>query len=462
MKFKLPAYCKDINPKILNCIPEIIKRLQNPEMSPYVILTEGSRYSGKSQGWGRLTSGLISKQALLSVLLGAPTESGMLGGFAGLIQELTGGVYHEGNSKELSQITDTPAKIELIGFHKSRGDAAKDLNTPHDLVIMDEMGGWSEKAGLDAMKTLYRDKNARVIIIIGNRLPNWLVEWGETLGENCNHFRIDYWENKALPDYLFEQLETERVMHPAMWKAKTLFSADEIDGTPIISATALDMIFEKREGALPPAMFKCIAIDVGGELGDRHCIVRLWQTRDKIIFWDVAKEYNSNYPILAHDVQIERVKMGASVEIWDGDGLGNAALDFRCPRELRQQSNVVTFKGGGKPIKDDFFNARSEGYFTIAQLAEMNMLKFVGDETTGRKARLELSAITIYPKETKDNKYRVNEKEKIKPALAGQSPNIADALMMGVWYCTTRPFTSSVFEAQTQNITTRIDTGFIG
>ena len=69
MKFKLPAYCKDINPKILNCIPEIIKRLQNPEMSPYVILTEGSRYSGKSQGWGRLTSGLISKQALLSVLL---------------------------------------------------------------------------------------------------------------------------------------------------------------------------------------------------------------------------------------------------------------------------------------------------------------------------------------------------------------------------------------------------------
>ena len=250
-------------------------------------------------------------------------------------------------------------------------------------------------------------------------------------------------------------------MHPAMWKAKTLFAADEIDGLPIISATALDMIFEKHtNGTIPPAQFKCISVDVGGELGDKHCIVRLWQTKEKVIFWDVAKEYNENYPILSHDVQTERVKIGASHEIWDADGVGHAALDFRCPRELRMQSNIIEFHGGGKPNNTDFFNARSEGYFKIAQMGEMNMLKYVGDEIIGRQARMELAAITIYPKEVKDNKYRVNEKEKIKPALAGKSPNIADALMMGVWLCTTRPAAYNVFD--NQPIETRIESGFIG
>lgn len=461
MKLKLPIYCKDVNKKILECIPEMIKRLNDPTLAPYVILTEGSRYSGKSQGWGRITAGLINKGALMSVLLGAPTESGMMSGFAGLIKDLTNGDYKIGDAKSLSQITDTPAKIEMIGFHASRGDAAKDLNTPHDLVIMDEMGGWGEKEGLDAMKTLFRDRNARIIIIIGNKLPQWLVEWGETLGENSNHFRIDYWENKALPSYLYDQLETERKMHPAMWKAKTLFAADEIDGLPIISATALDMIFEKHtNGTIPPAQFKCISVDVGGELGDKHCIVRLWQTKEKVIFWDVAKEYNENYPILSHDVQTERVKIGASHEIWDADGVGHAALDFRCPRELRMQSNIIEFHGGGKPNSTDFFNARSEGYFKIAQMGEMNMLKYVGDEIIGRQARMELAAITIYPKEVKDNKYRVNEKERIKPALAGKSPNIADALMMGVWLCTTRQIENTVF--YNQPIETKIESGFIG
>ena len=181
-----------------------------------------------------------------------------------------------------------------------------------------------------------------------------------------------------------------------MWKAKTLFAADEIDGLPIISATALDMIFEKHtNGTIPPAQFKCISVDVGGELGDKHCIVRLWQTKEKTIFWDVAKEYNENYPILSHDVQTERVKIGAMFEIWDADGVGHAALDFRCPRELRMQSNIIEFHGGGKPNGTDFFNARSEGYFKIAQMGEMNMLKYVGDEIIGRQARMELAAINI-------------------------------------------------------------------
>ena len=93
MKLKLPIYCKDVNKKILECIPEMIKLLNDPTLAPYVILTEGSRYSGKSQGWGRITAGLINKGALMSVLLGAPTESGMMSGFAGLIKDLTNGDY---------------------------------------------------------------------------------------------------------------------------------------------------------------------------------------------------------------------------------------------------------------------------------------------------------------------------------------------------------------------------------
>lgn len=461
MKLKLPSFCEGINPKILNCIKPILDRLGNNSLPPYVILLEGSRYSGKSQGMARLVSALIMKKAVLSCLIGSSVESGMAAGFSGLVMELTGGKLKGGGSKSLSSIINTPAKIDLMGFHKSRGEAVKDLNTHHDIVVMDEMGAWGEKVGIDAIKTLYRDGNARIIIVVANRLPNWIVEWGETLEQNCNYFRIDYWENKKLPKYLFDQLEKEKELHPAMWKAKTLFASDDIDGTPFISATALEYIFTEYKGSLPESIFRCVSIDVGGELGDPHCIVKLWQAKDKSIFWNVHKLFNSNYPILSQEAMLARAQMGATNEIWDADGVGNAALDFRCPKEMRYESNIIEFRGGGKPKNSDYFNARSEAYFNVAKLGEMNMLHFVGDKVVGKQARVEFGATTVYPKDTAKGLFRINDKTVIKRFLSGESPNIADAVVMGVWLCLTRPQNSDLM-SNIQQISTSINHGYIG
>ena len=461
MKYKLPSFCEGVNAKILNCIKPILDRLKDDEIPPLVILLEGSRYSGKSQGAGLLVSALILKGAVLSCLIGSAVESGMAAGFSGLVMQLTGGKLRNGNSKSLSSIVNTPAHIELIGFHKSRGEAIKDLNTHHDIVVMDEMGAWGEKAGVDAVKTLYRDGNARVIIIIANRLPNWIVDWGETLEQNCKHIRIDYWENTKLPKYLYDQLEKERELHPAMWRAKTLFASDDIDGTPFISATALDYIFREYKGQIPNTIFRAVSVDVGGELGDKHCILNIYQAKDKSIFWEVHKEYNSNYPILAQDVMFARSNIGATHEIWDADGVGNAALDFRSPKDMRVGQNIVEFRGNGATMLDDYFNARSEAYFSVARLGEMDMLHYVGDKSTGKKARIELAACTVYPRDTVKGQYRMNEKTVIKRNLSGVSPNIADALVMGVHLCLTRPNNSALL-VQMQPIQTTINTGYIG
>jgi len=461
MRLKLPSFCEGINPKILNCIKPILDRLGNDKLPPYVVLLEGSRYSGKSQGMARLVSALILKKAVLSCLIGSSVESGMMAGFSGLVMDLTGGKLKNGNSKVLSSIINTPAKIDLMGFHKSRGEAVKDLNTHHDIVVMDEMGAWGEKVGIDAIKTLYRDGNARIIIVIANRLPNWIVEWGETLEENCNYFRIDYWENKKLPKYLFDQLEKEKELHPAMWKAKTLFASDDIDGTPFISATALEYIFTEYKGNLPESIFRCISIDVGGELGDPHCIVKLWQSKDKSIFWDVHKLFNSNYPILSQEAMFARSQIGATHEIWDADGVGNAALDFRAPKSMRFESNIIEFRGGGTAKNSDYFNARSEAYFSIAKLGEMNMLHYVGDKVIGKQARIELGATTVYPKDTVKGQFRINDKTVIKRYLSGESPNVADAVAMGVWFCLTRPQNSDLM-SNIQQIETKINHGYIG
>ena len=461
MKYKLPKFCEGVSHKILKCLKPMIDRLKNTELPPIVILTEGSRYSGKSQGWARLTAGLVMKEALLTCLIGSSVETGMTSGFSGLVMQLTGGKLKNGNSKELSRIINTPTKIELVGFHKSRGESVKDLNTHHDLIIMDEMGAWGEKEGIDAIKTLYRDGNARIIVVIANRLPNWIVEWGETLEDNCIHFRIDYWENKKLPKYLFDQLEKERELHPAMWKAKTLFASDEIDGTPFISATALDYMFKKYESVIPETIFRCISIDVGGELGDKHCIVKLYQTKEKHIFWEVHKLYNSNYPILSQDVMFARSNIGATHEVWDADGVGNAALDFRCPKNMRYEQNIIEFRGGKPAVNEEYFNTRSEAYFNVARMGEMDMLHYIGDEVIGKQARIELAATTVYPRDTAKGQYRINDKTVIKRGLAGESPNIADALAMGMHLCLTRPQNVSLM-GNMQPIRTRINTGYIG
>jgi hypothetical protein len=90
------------------------------------------------------------------------------------------------------------------------------------------------------------------------------------------------------------------------------------------------------------------------------------------------------------------------------------------------------------------------------------MLHYVGDAVTGKQARIELGATTIYPRESAKGQFRINDKTVIKRYLSGESPNISDALAMGIWYCQNRPQNSGVMGYYTQPIKTIINTGYIG
>ena len=161
----------------------------------------------------------------------------------------------------------------------------------------------------------------------------------------------------------------------------------------------------------------------------------------------LKKFYNANQSNF-RDVKYIRSDTGAIAEVWDASGGGGNTLDFHCPSK-RWIEGIFEFRGNDNGCNNkygtEYFNRRSESYYLTSRLIGDGLLHavYTNDDKPQIEMLKEELLATIQDKiEGKENK--VAEKAVIKKILGGRSPNISDALTMGVWYLLTQPVNNDI------------------
>lgn len=439
MQIVLDDFCAGLEKigdgKITNIIPAIIDAIEG-RTPPLIIGIDGSRDSAKSNSIARILSSMINSQFVLSLQIAATATNLLDSGFGSLIADFTDGTITP------KHIINTPADIDLVGFHESRGERIKDSQKNYDVTVIDETGNWKVRAAISALNTWA--KHAKVVIVIANKIPSHINAWIAASPNNIRT-RIDYWENPFCPKDTYERHENLRKQNPQLWKAEVLYSSNVADGVPIFGAESVEQALKMLQGEVPEAVRNIISVDVGGEAGDQHCIIHLRQCKSGHVFFAIEKLYNANQTVLSRDVRYIRSDTQSIVEVWDADGGGGFVLDFHCPKERRWLDGIFEYRGNDNGQNNKYgtkyFNRRSEAYYLTSRLMGDGLLHAV--YTPEDKPQIEMlqEELLAILQDKRDRELKVAEKSEIKKLIGGRSPNIADALVMGVWYLQTQSVT---------------------
>jgi hypothetical protein len=110
--------------------------------------------------------------------------------------------------------------------------------------------------------------------------------------------------------------------------------------------------------------------------------------------------------------------------IVDQDGMGAGLVDYM---------KVRGFQNGGKALKGNFINLKSECYYKLANMVNDNTIYIEAANSTQKEAIIqELEAVKSY-KIDSDGKLRILPKDKVKE-LIGRSPDYSDTLMMRMFF----------------------------
>ena len=162
-----------------------------------------------------------------------------------------------------------------------------------------------------------------------------------------------------------------------------------------------------------------------------------------------AREQGVFYLDTEIDTIARRWNISNSNIIIDQDGLGGGLIDL-FPNCIPFYNNGTPLTSTGQDIKEMYQNLKTQMYYKLALFINENNIKFSFVEifldnrkitelkkgktyiTTLNYIKKELQSIRIRPK--KNEKYQINTKDEQKEYNNGQSPDIADALMMLMYF----------------------------
>ena len=436
MILELDDFCAKVAPKLLKLIPYMTDCLEKrkialengEEFCGGVILIEGSRGSGKTQGMIRIVGQLLMNGYADAATIGIITEKSLDESVCALFTNVfdehidwpsvrTGDMYYP---------LQDGGEVFFKGFHPSRGSALKTNERAKDILFVDEVENW--KGGASATLNTYI-RACGLIILVSNHFSQDVKDWAKAF--NAQYVRIDYWENPALPKYVLDGWNQLKVKNYDLWRATIMY--DDTDQFKRIITDA--EIFSCFDPYTPAKAYRVgvmgIDVAIGGGDSSVMCCAYLDQ-RDHIVL-DIRDGTKVETMGLIGSVVLNKAKWRANFEIWDGDGQGKAVIQSRAPgtNAERQQKGIYEFHGGvgGNQTWGD---NRTMGYGTLAQFAREGRLHFVGDRNALEKLQEDLRS-QILTKPRKYGQVQLAHKEQIKKIL-GRSPDYSDSAMMAVWF----------------------------
>lgn len=442
MKLSLDKLLEKCPRKLLKLYPQIMERIQlfqetpeylRAELDPLIILLEGSRGSGKSEWAQRSCISGAYDGYLQTIKYATMTENGLNGSkdaFERLAPECRGTGANSSKRDPMHRFIG-PMRVDFDFF--GRQDI-KNEQKKYDMLICEEVEKWDKVQGVAALETEIR--HCAVILLISNNPPQSVVDFCKT--HNALFVRCDWWENNALPAHIRQAYERAKTESPVYYTRFIMCQNDTdlaqwFDNTGIenfFSRTAADITAREREQNRV-----VLAIDVGGGYGDESVIAKVAKTPYGSILVEIVGKYQIETPALVVRVNQARAATGATEEIWDANGIGYTAAQQRGPDpRTRQALGIVNFLGHVPPITDEtIFNARSEAYALWQRMINQNQCWYVGNPVHIDQIRREMYAQVYATTEQSKGKLRIAEKKDIKKNLNNESPNMADAIAMGIW-----------------------------
>lgn len=436
MILELDDFCAKVAPKLLKLIPYMTDCLEKrkialengEEFCGGVILIEGSRGSGKTQGMIRIVGQLLMNGYADAATIGIITEKSLDESVCALFTNVfdehidwpsvrTGDMYYP---------LQDGGEVFFKGFHPSRGSALKTNERAKDILFVDEVENW--KGGASATLNTYI-RACGLIILVSNHFSQDVKDWAKAF--NAQYIRIDYWENPALAKFVLDGWNQLKIENYDLWRATIMY--DDTDQFKRIITDA--EIFSCFDPYTPAKAYRVGVMGIDVAIGGGDCSVMCCaylDQRDHIVL-DIRDGTKTETMSLIGSVVLNKAKWRANFEIWDGDGQGKAVIQTRAPgtNAERQQKGIYEFHGGigGNQTWGD---NRTMGYGTLAQFAREGRLHFVGDRNALEKLQEDLRA-QILTDPRKYGQVQLAMKSQVKKIL-GRSPDYSDSAMMAVWF----------------------------
>ena len=443
MKLNLDKILEKCPKKLLKLYPLIVERIQlykdTPEylwseLEPLIILIPGSRGAGKSEWAQRASIASIYDGYCETIKYATMTENGLNGSkdaFERLAPECKGTGANASKREPMHRyISNGRVDFDFFGKNDIKNEQKK-----YDWLICEEVEKWDKIQGVAALETEVR--HCKVIILISNNPPQSVVDFCKT--HNAMVVRIDWWENTALPAHIRESYERAKIESPVYY-TRFIMCQNDTDGAQWFDNTGVDNFFSRDYSEFTQderiASQCIISIDVGGGYGDESIIAKIVKNRYGGILVSIEGRYQLESPQLVVKVAQARANTGATEEVWDANGIGLTTLQQRAPDpRSRTALGVVAFYGNATALTggNTIFNQRTEAYSIWQKLINQNQCWYVGNPAYVEQIKREMYAQIYATPEQSKGMLRLAEKKDIKKNLNGESPNIADAIAMGVW-----------------------------
>lgn len=448
MKLSLDKLLERCPRKLLKLYPLITDRIQlfrdTPEylwqeLDPLIILIPGSRNSGKSEWACRASIAGIYDGYIDNIKYSTMTEKGLNGSkdaFERLAPECKGTGANASKREPMHRYIST-GRVDFDFFGK---DDIKNEQKKYDVLICEEVEKWDKIQGVSALETEVR--HCKVIILISNNPPQSVVDFCKA--HDAMVVRTDWWENPALPAHIRDSYERAKVESPVYY-TRFIMCQNDVDAAQWFDNTAVDNFFSRNYNDLMPEERVSdnivLGIDVGAGYGDESIIAKITKTRYDSVLVEVEGRYQLESPQLVVKVAQARAKTNAVEEVWDANGIGLTTLQQRAPDpKSRMALGVVSFYGSGPALTggNTIFNQRTEAYHIWQKLVSQNQCWYVGNPAYIEQIKREMYAQIYATPEQSKGMLRLAEKKEIKKNLNGESPNICDAIAMGIWRVMTR------------------------
>lgn len=407
-------------PDILNCPPKLYPLITKINDYRYFLI-DGGRASGKSQTIARLIAQLC-EQKPLRVVCGRETQNSIEESvytiFADLIRhyELN---FHVGASKIDHKITESALRFR--GFREQGAINIKGLEGV-DILWIDESQAISKQT-LDVIIPTIRKENSKIIFSMNRRMDNDPVYMAMAGRSDCLHIHIDYHENSFCPQKMIDeanickQRSEEDYNH--IWLGQPLKQGDDF-----VFSTDIVYGAHNNEFVTSGTKRRVLAVDVA-RFGEDETVFSVVESRGMFHWEQIHQEtWKSKSLMECVGKVVDLVKsLSIDLTVIDDTGVGGGVTD----RLKEVDVKVMPFNGSARSMNDKYSNARSDGFFTLAEMFTGKRIKIMDDTI------LKEQLLSIRYKFKSNGTKAIISKDEMK-ANGVKSPDRADALMMALYF----------------------------
>lgn len=462
MKLSLDKILQNCPRKLLKLYPLLVNKLKEfdetpeylqKELDPLILLISGSRYSGKTEFVVRACISLIYDGYVNTIKYSTLTENGINGSkdaFERLAPECKGTGANVSKREPMHRYIST-GRVDFDFFGK---DDIKNEQKKYDILASEEVEKWNLTQGIAALETEIR--HCKIIILISNNPPSAVVDFCKV--HNAVFVRCDWFDNTALPTHLRESCERAKIESPVYY-TRFIMCQNDVNAAQWFDNTSIENFFSRQYNDLADEERNShnivLGIDVGAGYGDESVIAKVSKNTYGAVLVEVEGKYQLEAPQLVVKVAQARAKTGAIEEVWDANGIGLTTMQQRAPDpKSRSALGVVSFFGNGTALTGagTIFNQRTEAYSIWQKLISQNQCWFVGNPAYIDQIKREMYAQVYATPEQSKGMLRLADKKEVKKNLNGESPNIADAIALGIWRVMThdpkqQPITNAYIQA---------------